>query len=220
MVSWCDACGAEFAEGTRRCPDCGAPVGDAARSPIGEPPRHLATWAGVVLGGLAVVVLVVVGFRMLTWDPAAAEPTSTTTSTTTTTTLPPPDEPIQALELVDVPVTAPVTIERPPIDRTARLHHDGQLVVVEIVGEACGSGGGTLGASGTLTNRSPVGQTLDFTLVVDLVRTTTGSRMERIAVDLPAVAPGETVPWTVEAQSPRKVKLRCVVAELTVAPTS
>ncbi len=217
----CEACGAEAYEGAVSCDDCGRRLAPAEPRPEPAIPRHelwrMAMWGAGALTMIALGALAVVVVGTLTRTPASTNAEATTTTTSTTTTLP-PDEPIQALELVDVPVSAPVTIEAPPIDRPARIHHGGQIVVFEIDGNECGSGGGSLGASGTITNLSPVDQALTFALTVDLIRSTTGSRLERQVVDVGGLAAGDTATWEVRASSPRKVNVRCIVREVTVAP--
>ncbi len=177
----------------------------------------MAMWGAGALTMIALGALAVVLVGSLNRTPPATSAEATTTTTSTTTTLP-PDEPVQALELVDMPVSAPVTIEAPPIDRPARIHRDGQIVVFEIDGDECGSGQGSLGAAGTVTNLSPVDQTLTFALTVDLIRSTTGSRLERQVVDVGELASGDTTAWEVRASAPRKVNVRCIVRDVTVTP--
>jgi len=214
----CPSCGAETPSDAELCPDCGATPTAPARA---IPGAQLVTPVGVAIIGLALLVLAVVGIATFTREPATpvtAAPTTTSRATSTTTSTLASGALVPGMKMLTVPVDAPAVVTDPPLGHPSRLFRDGQIVHFTLTGDVCSLSRGRLTIAGTLTNDTPVNQTLSYVVEVEALRPTTGTHIARLQQELPSVGPGETRAWEMEATWPRTVRIRCRVTSLTVIP--
>jgi hypothetical protein len=223
--SKCVACGADLAlSGARYCSECVAsiPAGGVEAKPPRSPStisdeywRYI-TWGAIAAAIIAVGALAAVLLGSLKSDAVSGEVAAVMT-------IPPAVSStveVKALESIDVPVTGPIVIEAPRIGPSTRYHREGAVVVVRVTMDECERSEGMLRAGGTIRNDSPLGQSLSYTLTVDLERSRLGTRLARLEDVVDRVGPGETAAWSVETRSTKVVTVRCDVASLRVAPRS
>ncbi|MEN8233715.1 MAG: hypothetical protein ABFR89_02185 [Actinomycetota bacterium] len=177
--------------------------------------RYLA-WVSVAVGIVAVGAIIAVMVGTITRTPEAARASSEATSTTSTTI--DPESAPHALEMIELPVTAPVVIDHPRVGVTGRYHRDGSVVMVRITGDECERSDGMLRAAGTIRNESKVGQTFDYVISLEVQRSLTGSVLTKLETTVENLGPDEKAEWSVEEASSKVTSMRCLVSELTVIP--
>ncbi|MCH8128692.1 MAG: hypothetical protein IIC70_02195 [Acidobacteria bacterium] len=176
-------------------------------------PLRYATLGAFVLGALAVGALTVVTVSALTRtdvnQPTSA-PTTTVTSAVTEST--------HASETINPAVTQTITIPFPRLGGVGRYHQDGVVAMFGIAGDHCGTREGMIGASGTIRNESPAGQTFDYIIEVDLIRVWTRARIGHLEATVTGLAPGASADWSVEIPSTRVSAIDCEVTDVTLTP--
>ena len=183
-----------------------------ARKEAGEAWRF-ATLGAFVGGALAVGALIVVTISALTRtdvNESASTPTSTVTAVFTEST--------HALEAINPAVTQTITIPFPRLGEVGRYHQDGTVVMFGIAGDHCGTREGMIGASGTIRNESPAGQTFGYIIGVDLIRVWTRARIGHLQATVAGLAPGASAEWSVEMASSRVSSIDCEVTDVTLTP--
>ena len=207
-----------------------APAGDevatdGAAPKFDGPPRltmtedqwQYATWGAVAAGAVAVVALIAVVFGLLSRaeDASAASNERAVVTSTTTTTIPIAKGPLAA-----APVTDPVTIEAPRVGHPIWYSVGRTTVIVTLTMNECDRIDGRLRAGGEIWNNSPLGQTLDYRIGVEMTRPVVATPLASLEATVDGLAAGESVEWLVETPSTKSVSLRCDIGALTVAPAS
>jgi len=225
IATTCRACGTELEDpAARYCSWCGADVPSDEPEEISPESEHThrqhaadplryATLGAFVLGALAVGALTVVTVSALTRtdvnQPTSA-PTTTVTSAVTEST--------HASETINPAVTQTITIPFPRLGGVGRYHQDGVVAMFGIAGDHCGTREGMIGASGTIRNESPAGQTFDYIIEVDLIRVWTRARIGHLEATVTGLAPGASADWSVEIPSTRVSAIDCEVTDVTLTP--
>lgn len=207
-----------------RTPEVDEPTGDAVpkadrplRRTMTEEQWRYTTWGAVAAGAVAIVALVAVVFGLLSRAEDAAEASNerNVATSTTTTTAPIADGPTAA-----APVTEAVAIDSPRIGYPVWYRVGRTAVILTLTMNECDRVDGMLRASGEIRNNSPLGQTLDYRVGVDMTRPLVGTALVSLEATVEGLDAGETVEWLVETPSTKSVSLRCDIPLLTVAPAT
>ena len=225
IATTCRACGTELEDpAAPYCSWCGADVPSdepeeispenehTPRQHAGDPLQY-ATLGAFVLGALAVGALTVVTISALTRTDVN-EPTNGPTTTVTSAVT----ESTHASETINPAVTQTITIPFPRLGGVGRYHQDGVVAMFGIAGDHCGTREGMIGASGTIRNESPAGQTFDYIIEVDLIRVWTRARIGHLEATVTGLAPGASADWSVEIPSTRVSAIDCEVTDVTLTP--
>jgi hypothetical protein len=172
-----------------------------------------ATWGAIVVGVVAIVALIAVVFGLLSKSDRVASGSAGAETAVTTTTVA-----MKTGLITEFPVTYPSVVESPRVGDSARYHQDGAVIAVRITLDECERSDGMLKASGSIRNDTPFGQTLDYSLGIELKRPAVGTSLASLEAAIPGLSPRETAEWSVETVSTKAVGVRCEVATLTVAP--
>ena len=178
----------------------------------GDPLRY-ATLGAFVLGALAVGALTVVTVSALTRTDVNEPTSGPTTAVTGAVT-----ESTYASETINPAVTQTITIPFPRLGRVGRYHQDGVVAVFSIARDECGTQEGMIGASGTIRNESPAGQTFDYIIEVDLIRVWTRARIGHLEATVAGLPPGASADWSIEMPSTRVTAIDCEVTDVTLTP--
>jgi len=172
------------------------------------------TWGAIAAGAVAIVALLAVVFGLLSRsDDTVPSPIVSGTTPTTTIAERKPGM------ITEFPVTYPSVIESPKVGDSARYHQDGAVIAVRLTMDTCERSDGMLKASGSIRNDTPIEQTLDYHLAVDMMRRVVGTSLASLEFTVEDLGPDETAEWDVEAVSTKTVNVSCHVATLTVAPS-
>ena len=174
------------------------------------------TWGALAAGAVAVVALVAVVFGLLSRaeDASAASSERSVVTTTTTSTIPTADGPTAA-----APITEAVTIESPRVGHPVWYRLGPTAVILTLTMGECDRIDGMLRASGEIRNNSPLGQTLDYHVGVEMSRPVVGTALASLEATVDGLEAGDTVEWFVETPSTKSVSLRCDIPLLTVGPS-
>ncbi len=204
-------------------PEAGAPTEAAVpladrplRRTMTEEQWRYTTWGALAAGAVAVVALVAVVFGLLSRaeDASAASSERSVVTTTTTSTIPTADGPTAA-----APITEAVTIESPRVGHPVWYRLGPTAVILTLTMGECDRIDGMLRASGEIRNNSPLGQTLDYHVGVEMSRPVVGTALASLEATVDGLEAGDTVEWFVETPSTKSVSLRCDIPLLTVGPS-
>ena len=174
------------------------------------------TWGAVAAGAVAIVALVAVVLGLLSRaeDASAASSERSVATTTTTSTIPTANGPTAA-----APITEAVTIESPRVGYPVWYRLGPTAVILTVTMSECDRIDGMLRASGEIRNNSPLGQTLDYRLGIEMSRPVVGTALASLEATIDGLEAGDTVEWLAETPSTKSVSLRCDMPLLTVAPS-
>lgn len=193
--------------------------------PPAKPPPLSAEslWKLGLLAALLVSIVAVAAIAVTLLSAVTRSPEPQTSSTTSATAVIEGDQPdagpVRWSPDFDPPVGEAITIDHPNLDAVTREHVGGEVVTLQVDAHNCGSGEGTLTATGSITNYSMARQRFDYTITVDLIRAWNRSTIGTLSTTVEGLGPLESAEWSVEMLSSRVSSIDCDVTSVTATPS-